>query len=95
MVTEVIKMNIIIKLNLHAKDNNFLQSGSFPVANSEFKKDPDWTAAIAAYEWIQQIQSEHGSSIDFRIDKVVYHGDIDITELVKKVKPIIQDDLPF
>lgn len=88
-------MNINIKLNLHAKGNNFLQSGSFPVTNSEFKKDPDWTAAIAAYEWIQRIQSDYGSSGDFRIDKVVYNGDIDITELVKKVRPVIQDDLPF
>ncbi|MFB6802247.1 hypothetical protein ACFCVU_13735 [Peribacillus butanolivorans] len=88
-------MNINIKVNLHAKGNNFLQSGSFPVANTEFKKDPDWTAAIAAYEWIQQIQNEYGSSQDFRIDQVVYNDDIDITELVKKVTPIIQDDLPF
>ncbi|MFF2287311.1 hypothetical protein [Peribacillus butanolivorans] len=88
-------MNINIKVHLHSKETNFLQSGSFPVANSEYKKDPDWAAAIAAFEWIQQIHNDHGSSKDFRIDKVVYNGDIDITELVKKVKPIIQDDLPF
>ncbi|KRF62498.1 hypothetical protein ASG99_24480 [Bacillus sp. Soil768D1] len=66
-----------------------------PVANSGFKKDPDWAAAIAAYEWIQQIQNEFGSSKDFRIDKVVYNGDNDITELIKKGRPIIEDDLPF
>ncbi|MFE0508096.1 hypothetical protein ACFY5J_22495 [Peribacillus butanolivorans] len=82
-------MNINIKLYLHAKDTNFMQSGSFPVVVSHFKKDPDWTAAISAYEWIQQIQSEHGSSSDFRIVKVVYNGDIDITELVMKVRQII------
>ncbi|MGE7766692.1 hypothetical protein [Peribacillus sp. NPDC096540] len=81
-------MNINIKVYLHVKETNFFQSGSFPVVNSEFKKDPDWAAAIAAFEWIQQIQSEHGSSGDFRIDKVVYNDDNDITELVKKVKPI-------
>ncbi|MFE4897918.1 hypothetical protein ACWF7H_26185 [Peribacillus butanolivorans] len=55
-----------------------------PVANSGFKKAPDWTAAIAAYEWIQQIQNEFGSSKNFRIDKVVYNGDNDITEFIKK-----------
>ncbi|MFB6800515.1 hypothetical protein [Peribacillus butanolivorans] len=62
------------------------------VANSGFKKAPDLAAAIAAYEWIQQIQNEFGSSKDFRIDKVVYNGDNDITKLIKR--PIIED-LPF
>ncbi|MGW6301789.1 hypothetical protein [Peribacillus butanolivorans] len=88
-------MNINIKVHLHSRETNFLQSGSFPVVNSEFKKDPHWAAAIAAYEWIQQIQNEFGSSKDFRIDKVVYNGDNDITELIKKGRPIIEDDLPF
>ncbi|RRN68447.1 hypothetical protein EI200_19715 [Peribacillus simplex] len=82
-------MNIIIKVYLHTKGNNFLQSGSFPVPNSDFKKDPDWTAAIAALEWIQQIKINFAASEDFRIDQVVYNEDIDITELVKKVKPIL------
>ncbi|WP_157805553.1 hypothetical protein [Bacillus sp. mrc49] len=57
--------------------------------NSDFKKDPDWAAAIAAYEWIHQIKNNFAASDDFRIDQVLYNGDIDITELVKKVKPII------
>ena len=33
-----------------------MQSGSFPVRNSDFKQDPDWTAAIAAYEWISKLK---------------------------------------
>jgi hypothetical protein len=82
-------MNINIKLYLHSKGTNFLQSSSFPVVNSNFKKDPDWTAAIAAYEWIQQIKFKFADSEDFRIDQVVYNEDIDISELVKKVKPLI------
>ncbi|MFD6441800.1 hypothetical protein ACFWDG_18830 [Peribacillus sp. NPDC060186] len=53
-------MNIKIKVYLHEKGTKFLHSGSFPVANSGFKKDPDWVAAIAAYEWIQQIKIKHG-----------------------------------
>ncbi|MFJ8071585.1 hypothetical protein ACIQZD_21970 [Peribacillus sp. NPDC096447] len=82
-------MNINIKVYLHSKGTKFLQSGSFPVPNSDFKKDPDWTAAIAAYEWIQQININFAASEDFRINQVTYNEDIDITELVKKVKPII------
>ncbi|QNK46465.1 hypothetical protein H7F28_13835 [Brevibacterium sp. PAMC23299] len=79
-------MNINIKVYLHSKGSNFLQSGSFPVVNSDYKKDPDWTAAIATYEWIQQIKNNYAASEDFRIDQVVYNNDIDITELVKKVR---------
>lgn len=79
-------MHITIKVYLHAKENNFLQSGSFPVNNSDFKKDPDWTAAIAVYKWVQQIKNNYAASEDFRIDQVVYNEDIDITELVKKVR---------
>ncbi|MFJ7929591.1 hypothetical protein [Peribacillus sp. NPDC096448] len=64
-----------------------MQSGSFPVVNSEFKKDPDWTAAITAYEWVQQIKIKFAASKDFQINQVIYNEDIDITELVKKVRP--------
>lgn len=80
-------MNINIKVYLHSKGTRFLQSGSFTVVNSEFKKEPDWTAAIAAYEWIQLIKIKFAASDDFRIDEVIYNEDINITELVKKVKP--------
>lgn len=82
-------MNINIKVYLHSKGTKFLQSGCFPILVSDYKKDPDWTAAIAAYEWIQQIKINFAASKDFRIDQVVYNTDIDITELVKKVNPII------
>jgi hypothetical protein len=78
-------MYIYIKVYLHSKRNKFLQSGSFPVLSSDFKKDSDWTAAIAAYEWIQQIKNNYAVSEDFRIDQVIYNDDNDITELVKKV----------
>ncbi|MBD8133940.1 hypothetical protein IFR10_00120 [Bacillus sp. CFBP 13597] len=77
-------MNINIKVYLHSKGTKFLQSGSFPVPNAKYKEDPDWTAA--AYEWIQQIKSSYAASEDFRIDQVIYNDDVDITELVKKVR---------
>ncbi|MGE6376625.1 hypothetical protein [Peribacillus muralis] len=80
-------MKINIKVYLHSKSTKFLQTGSFPVMKSDFKKDPDWTAAIAAYEWIQQIKRSIAASDDFRIDQVIYNGENDITELVKKVVP--------
>ncbi|MFD9626955.1 hypothetical protein [Peribacillus muralis] len=82
-------MNINIKVYLHSKGTNFLQSGSFPVLNTDYKKDPDWTAAIAAYEWIQQIKINFAASKDFRIDQVFYNGENDISELIKKVCPNI------
>lgn len=66
------------------KEQSFLQSGSFPVPNSDYKKDPDWAAAL---EWIQQIKNSYAASEDFRIDRVIYNDDNDITELVEKVKP--------
>ncbi|MFP3509834.1 hypothetical protein SB775_09250 [Peribacillus sp. SIMBA_075] len=81
-------MNININVYLHSKETNFLQSGSFPVPNSDFNKEPDWTAAIAAYDWIQQIKVNFAASEDFRIDQVIYNEDIDITELVRNVRPI-------
>jgi len=45
--------------------------------------------AVAAYEWIQQIKSNFAASKDSHIVQVIYNDDIDITELVKKVKPIL------
>ncbi|MEE3951604.1 hypothetical protein [Peribacillus frigoritolerans] len=38
---------------------------------SDFKKESDWTAAIAAYDWITQIKSSYAASEDFRIDQVI------------------------
>ena len=88
-------MKILLTVHLYARETNFLKSGDFAVLSSEFRKDPDWTAAIVAYEWIRQINREFGYSDDFKINKVIYNEDIDITELVKKVEPIEHDDLPF
>ena len=88
-------MNIIIDVYLYAHGNSFFKGGSFAVLPSYFKKDPDWAVAIVAYEWIQQIKREFGYSNDFKIEKVIYNGDKEVTEIVKKVIPIDHDDLPF
>lgn len=78
-------MNINIKVYLHSKGTKFLQSGSFPVPNSDYKKDPDSAAAVAAYKWIQQIKINFAASEDFRIDQVIYNEEDDITDLVKNL----------
>ena len=86
-------MKILLTVKLHARETDFLQSGNFPVLPSEFKKDPDWTAAVAAYEWIEKIKANTGYSADFSIIEVRYNSDHDITDLVKSVRP--NSDLPF
>lgn len=88
-------MNINIDVHFSVHGNNGFKGGSFAVLLSDFKKDPDWSAAVVAYEWIQQIKREFGYSNDFKINKVIYKGDKEITELVKKVVPVDCDDLPF
>ncbi|PEO50863.1 hypothetical protein CN563_00165 [Bacillus sp. AFS026049] len=37
-------------------------------------------------DWIKQIKSSYAASEDFRIDQVIYNDDVDITELVKKIR---------
>lgn len=58
-------MNINIKVYLHAKETNFLQSGNFPVPNTDFKKDPDWTAAVAlnGFSQLKITYSDHNEGI--------------------------------
>ncbi|WP_153124705.1 hypothetical protein [Peribacillus tepidiphilus] len=85
-------MNVTIELHLYARGTRWMQRGSFPVKVSDFKKDPDFAAAVVAYEWIRQIKMEMG--LDAEVEKVIYDGEHDITEIVKQIRPVI-DDLPF
>lgn len=39
-------------------------------------RESDWAAAIAAYEWIQQINSRYAASEDFSINQVIYNEDM-------------------
>ncbi|WP_260288492.1 hypothetical protein [Peribacillus aracenensis] len=80
-------MRINLQVYLHAHGSRFLKSGVFPVNVSEFKKEPDQAAAVSAYEWIRAINKEMGFSKDFRIDKVIYDQEHDITEIVRQKTP--------
>ncbi|MGE7686742.1 hypothetical protein [Peribacillus simplex] len=88
-------MEIQIEVQLFANGAKFLQSGSCSVIATDFRKEPEWTAAVSAYEWIQKIKSSVRYPDDFQIIRVVYNGENDITGLVRKVRPKIKDDLPF
>ncbi|MFF2588878.1 hypothetical protein ACFVSS_13415 [Peribacillus butanolivorans] len=88
-------MEIQIEVQLFANGAKFLQSGNCSVITTDLKKEPEWTAAISAYEWIQKIKNSVRYPEDYQIVSVVYNGENDITDLVRKVCPIIKDDLPF
>ncbi|MFD4819455.1 hypothetical protein [Peribacillus butanolivorans] len=88
-------MEIQIEVQLFANGAKFLQSGSFSVITTDYRKEPEWTAALSAYEWIQKIKNTVRYPDDFQIVRVVYNGENDITDLVRKVRPILKDDLPF
>ena len=88
-------MEIQIEVQLFANGAKFLQSGSCSVIPTDFRKEPEWTAAISAYECIQKIKNSVRFPNDFQIVSVVYNGENDITDLVRKVSPILKDDLPF
>ena len=46
-----------------------LRSGSFEVNIVDFKKDPDWTAAIIAYQFVQKIKYDTGYHDDSKISE--------------------------
>lgn len=86
------KINLNIQLNIEGTKS--IRGGSFPVNTQEFKDNPDFTVAVIAYQFIQDCKKETGFR-DTVIEKVIYDGDKDITEIVKEIRPVIQDDLPF
>ncbi|MGG0286756.1 hypothetical protein ABEY41_16890 [Peribacillus butanolivorans] len=47
-------MEIQIEVQLFVNGAKFLQSGSCTVITTDFRKEPDWTTALSAYEWIQK-----------------------------------------
>jgi hypothetical protein len=87
-------MKVLIETHLSIDGTGNVRAGEFTISDREFKKDPDFACAVIAYEWIQQQKYETGFR-DTTIDEVTWNQENDITELVRKIKPIIEDDLPF
>jgi hypothetical protein len=78
-------MNIHLEISFVGRSSGSLMSGSFPVRVSDYKKDPDKTAALTAMNWIRKIKREHGYNIyEFELLKVTYDSKNDITEFVRK-----------
>ncbi len=88
-------MRVVIATVLNIEGNRGSSCGEFYVRDSEFKKDPDFAVAVVAYEWIQQMKRETGQR-ETIIEKVTWNEDNDITEVVKEIQPVPQEDnLPF
>ncbi|EFV79579.1 hypothetical protein HMPREF1013_00178 [Bacillus sp. 2_A_57_CT2] len=68
--------------------------GEFFVHDRDFKDDPNFAVAVVAYEWIQQQWRESGCR-DLIIEMVTWNEEIDITEDVRRIEPVVIDDLPF
>lgn len=87
-------MEVHIRLHLNIEGTKSRQEGIFSVNTKDFKDNPDMTVGIIAYEWIQRIMHQTGYR-ETEITRVVYNEEYDITEVVKQIRPVIQDDLPF
>ncbi|MCM3705301.1 hypothetical protein M3205_06110 [Cytobacillus firmus] len=87
-------MRVVIQIILNIEGNRGLRNGEFFVPDREFKNDSNFAVSVVAYEWIQQQWRETGCR-DMVIEKVTWNVENDITEDVKKIKPIVMDDLPF
>ncbi|USK44668.1 hypothetical protein [Cytobacillus oceanisediminis] len=87
-------MRVVIQAILNTEGIRGLRTGEFNVRDSEFKRNPDFSVAVVAYKWIQQHWKETGCR-DMIIEKVTWNDENDITEDVKKVEPVVKDDLPF
>ncbi|WP_226619889.1 hypothetical protein [Cytobacillus firmus] len=87
-------MNVVIQTVLNIEGIRGYSNGEFTVKTSDFKKDPNFTVAIVAYEWIQQQMNETGHR-ETIIEKVTWNEVNDITEIVKQIRPVIKEDLPF
>ncbi|WP_366160531.1 hypothetical protein ABXS71_16730 [Bacillus infantis] len=87
-------MNVLVEIQLTIDGVGSVSAGDFKVNNRDFKKDPDFACAVIAYEWIQKLKYDTGFR-DTSIDEVTWNQENDITGLVKSIKPVIKDDLPF
>ncbi|TKC15665.1 hypothetical protein [Robertmurraya kyonggiensis] len=91
-------MEILLEIHLTTftpvGPNRGMRRGLFKVNDRDYNKDPLFTASVEAYKFIEQIHRD-AKYMGLNIDKVLWE-DEDITEEVKKIRPIIpEDNLPF
>lgn len=88
-------MKIHLEAHLIIDGNRTLHRGSFDVTKREFEAEPHFTSGVVAYRWIDEIKRETGY-LDTIIELVKLNGTEDITETVKKIRPVVDDSsLPF
>lgn len=89
----IVKVNIEVHLNIEG--SKIMSAGPFDVNKQEFVKDAEFTAAVEAYKFIQSKWRESGCR-DMKIEKVIYDGVNDITEITRQIRPVVDDSwLPF
>ncbi|MFD5853905.1 hypothetical protein ACFWGC_27705 [Cytobacillus pseudoceanisediminis] len=88
-------MKVVIETQLNIEGNRGSSRGEFFVNNRDFKDDPNFAVAVVAYEWVQQQKRETGQR-ETIIEKVTWNEVNDITDIVKKIQPLLpEDNLPF
>lgn len=88
-------MRVGIDVFLNIEGSKMRSGGSFNVNPRECKEDPDRAVAIVAYQYIMDIKRQTGYR-DMIIEKVLYEGNKDITELTRQIRWIPpEDNLPF
>jgi hypothetical protein len=87
-------MRVVIEIMLNIEGNRGSSRGEHFVRDRDFKDDPNFAVAVIAYEWIQQQWRESGCR-DLIIEMVTWNEENDITEDVRRIEPVVMDDLPF
>jgi hypothetical protein len=87
-------MKVVIETILNIEGNRGMRRGEFFVHDRDFKTDANFSVAVVAYEWIQHQMKETGYR-ETIIEKVTWNENNDITEDVKRIRPIVKDNLPF
>lgn len=87
-------MRVVIEIMLNIEGNRGSSRGEFFVRDRDFKDYPNFAVAVVAYEWIQQQWRESGCRV-LIIEMVTWNEENDITEDVRRIEPVVRDDLPF
>lgn len=87
-------MRVVIETMLNIEGIRGSSRGEFFVQDRDFRDDPNFAVAVVAYEWIQQQWRESGCR-DMIIEMVTWNEENDITEDVRRIEPVVRDDLPF